>query len=523
MTPVRNRHTVMKILLVGIYDTNSVSLAPQILESYVSQFAISSHFDIVTKEFSIFRDSVLSIIDGINKERPDVVGFSAYIWNINIILEIIPHLNATVLIGGPQVTGIEQELLDESPAIDIIITGEAEMVFKELLECFHGDKELETIQGITTRSIKNSPSPDPVDLNTIPLMYENIFKKNAALTWISFETSRGCPMGCRYCTWGQSKKMRYFPLERVLEELDVILQQKKIEWIYLCDSSILLNKKRAKTILQHIADSGAGKAVRFEFKPEQLDDEVIDIMARLPDMEFNLGIQSVNPDALRCMGRTFNRAKTEENFHKIAARFGDSSLTIDLIYGLPGDNYEGYKASMEYAISLGRTKRILTNPLIILPGSEFYREMDKYGIRLRDKKSYMVSETATFSQEDMELARKLSFYVSVITLNYGLRDALWSLAERLNKSHTDTIWDFMESLPLSLTNGDYPDMIPSVKEDFKKRNAVFKRVIECYDDIVLHFRELSDHVYDDRELKNYREAFSEQYFKMKRFIGSDTA
>lgn len=497
-----------------------MSLAPQILKAYSKQFAVSSYFDIVTREFSIFRDSVSFMISEIEKEKPDIVGFSAYIWNINIILEIIPHLRSKIIIGGPQVTGIEEELLNENPSIDIIVTGEAEMVFKDLLEYFHGDRKLETIRGITTRSIKNLPSSDSILLSTMPLIYEGIFKSSPNLTWIAFETSRGCPMGCRYCTWGYSKKMRYFPLKRVLQELAVILKQKSIEWIYLCDSSILLNKKRAKSILQYIISSGSGKTIRFEFKPEQFDDEIIDLMAQLPNMEFNLGIQSTNPDALKCIGRKFNRDLFEENFKKIAGRFGESELTIDLIYGLPGDTYAGYKASMEYALSLGNTKRILTNPLIILPGSEFYRNMHEYGIKLRDRKSYIVLETATFSQLDMELARRLSLFVAVVNLNYKFRNALRMMAEKNRLLHTDVIWDCLDSLPFDLMNGFCPDMVPSIKEDFEKRNSVFKKVIEQFDDIVNHFRSFSNSSFDE-ELENYQQAYSEQYFKMKGFIDNE--
>jgi len=512
----------LKVLLVGIYDTNSVSLAPQILKAYAKQFPVASYFDIVAREFSIFRDSVSFMISEIEKERPDVVGFSAYIWNINIILEIIPHLHSQILIGGPQVTGIEEELLAENPSIDIIVTGEAEVVFKELLECFHGEKVLESIRGITTRNFKSTPSTEPLELSSIPFFYDGIFKGNPGLTWIAFETSRGCPMGCRYCTWGYSKKMRYFPLERVLRELDIILGQESIKWIYLCDSSILLDKKRAKAILQHIINNGSDKTIRFEFKPEQFDDEIIDLMAQLPNMEFNLGIQSTNPNALHSIGRTFNRVRFEENFRKIAERFGEASLTIDLIYGLPGDTYEGYKASMEYALSLGRTKRILTNPLIILPGSEFYRNLDKYGIKIRDKKSYIVHETASFSMSDMELSRKLSFYVFAATLNYKLRDVFRLMAERDKISYTDIIWNFFEALPLVLTDDGYPDMIPSVKEDFDRRNVIFKRVIDRFEDIVKHFREFSKHAFD-KELESYHDAYSEQYYKMMSFISKGNA
>lgn len=124
----------MKILLVGMYDTNTVSLAPHVLRSYAEQFDVFSKFEIVTKEFSIFSDTIEAMVYGIKKEKPDVVGYSTYIWNINQIVEVIKHVDAINILGGPQVTGIEKELITEHPDIDIIVTGEGETTFVELLE-----------------------------------------------------------------------------------------------------------------------------------------------------------------------------------------------------------------------------------------------------------------------------------------------------------------------------------------------------------------------------------------------------
>jgi len=509
----------MKILLVGIYDTNTVSLAPHVLRSYVEQFDVSSKFEIATKDFSIFSDSIETIIKGIKEENPDVVGFSVYIWNVNEILEIIKHIDAITILGGPQVTGIEKELTEENPDIDIIMTGEGEETFRELLRYFAKEKKIEEVNGITTKDIKTEPS-GVVDLDSIPSIYNRIFRENPNITWISFESSRGCPMGCKYCTWGSTKKMRYYSLERVKKDLDIILSQDKIQNIYFCDSSILLNKSRAKQILQHIIESGTNKAIRFEFTAEQLDDEIINLLAQLPNNEFNFGIQSTNKRALNDMRRIFNKERFEESYHKVVNKFKESKITVDLIYGLPGDDIEGYKESLNYAVSLDGVKRILTNPLILLPGSEFYREMERYKIKLRDKKSYIIKENYTFSEKDMELARKYSFFVSVIYLNYRLRRSVKLLAEDQGKKYIEIIIEFMESLPFDLVEGEYPDMIPSVKEGFKQRNAVFRNVINKYKDIVAFFKEFSRHKYDSI-LADYEDHYSDHYYKLKKFAGLD--
>ncbi len=510
----------MKVLLVGIYDTNTVSLAPHILKSYVGKLDISSKFIIVTKEFSIFNDTLESMIQGIKEEKPDIVGFSAYIWNINEILEIIKHINSITILGGPQVTGIEEEMIRQNPDIDIIVTGEGEVTFKELLEYFNKEKRIEEINSITTKDIKFKPCKVLVNLDSIPSIYNHIFKEYPNINWISFETSRGCPMGCAFCTWASVRKMRYFSLERVKKDLDIILGQDKIEQIYLCDSSLLRNKNRAKQILQYIIDSGSKKAIRFEFAAEQLDDEIIDLLAKLPNNEFNFGIQSINKRALYDMKRRFDRDKFEKNYQNVVKKIKDSNITIDLIYGLPGDDIEGYKESLNYAISLDKVRRILTNPLIVLPGSEFYREMDRYKIKLRDNTSFIIKENYTFSQKEIVLAKKYSFFLSFIYLNYCLRDCIKLFAEWQKKRYIDTIIEFMESLPFNITEGEYPDMIPSVKKGFEQRNRVLRNVINRYGDCIAFFKMFTHHKYDSI-LADYKNYYSNHYYKLKGFSTAD--
>lgn len=509
-----------KALLIGIYDTNTVSLAPQILRSYAeNNSSVAEQFEIITKEFSIFSDSIEHMVSTINSEGADIVGFSVYIWNFSEVLEVIKHMRRSVVIlGGPQVTGIEKDFLHDNPAIDIIVTGEGEDVFVSLLEYFVAKKELENIPGITTRDIQTSRG-SAVEMGKCPSIYERIFRDNPGLSWISLETSRGCPMGCGFCTWSSERTMRYLSVDRAKHDLDIILAQPSIKVIYLCDSSLLLNKKRAKVILNHIIDADTDKVIRYEFSAEQLDEELVDLLVELPGHEFNLGMQSTNKNALRDMGRVFRRKIFERNYQYISNKFkGANNITVDLIYGLPGDNIEGFKASLNYVLSLPEVRRILTNPLIVLPGSAFYRDRKKYKLELRDDKSYIAESNYTFSSIEMEFARKYSFFVAVIYFNYCLRDNVKMVAEKLGKSYIDTIIDFMDSLPFDIFEGEnYPDMIPSVRRGFDLRNMAFITVIEKYDDIINHFRSSFRNVLDV-DLSSHRECFSDHFYKIKQLL-----
>lgn len=502
----------MKILLVGIYDTNTVSLAPQLLRAVAMESAIALGHEIETQEFSIFSDDAEAITVSIQRFNPDIVGFSCYIWNHHLIRQITPRLNCTIILGGPQVTGLERQLLQTNPEIDIIVTGEGEQSFLDLLAHFAGRKPLREIAGITTAAMQNPPSL-LLDLQTPVPLYEAIFKRHADITWVSFETSRGCPMGCGYCTWGQSRKMRYYPLEHVLSELDVILGNPGIREIYLCDSSLLYNKERAKAILDHIAVSGSNKIIRYEFSPEQVDDEIIERMIRLPANEFNFGLQTINPRALTVIGRSLDRKLFELNLRKLVQAFPGAQITIDLIYGLPGDDIQGYLSSMNYVMALPGVSRILTNPLLVLPGSRFFCDQEKHGMVIADDGSFMQKENSTFTASQMVDARRYSFYLNLLYLNGSLKGALLELAGKRQLAPAEMMIEFFSSLPAELLGDEYPYTIPSTQAGFALRNRVFGRILRRYSEIVEAYKSFANHR-ADQALGSYRQSFTGQFHKL---------
>src|SRR5262249_17355407 len=190
--------------------------------------------------------------------------------------------------------------------------------------------------------------------------------------------------------------------------------------------------------------------------------------------------------------RPFHRKKFETNYHKMARRTERTSITMDVIYGLPGDDLEGYKKSIDYCMSFDHVKWILTNPLILLPGSDYYRDRERHGFVLRDEESYMVESTATFAKEQMEEAKKISFWVSTIFFNANLREPVKAFARARKARIVGTVIELFESLPFQLLDvPTYPYMVPSLARDFRHRNLAVHRVVALYPAIVEWFDEWS--------------------------------
>ena len=464
-----------KILLVGIYDTNTAALAPEVLRAYAERFPVAEAFELSTVNLSIFSQSIEEMAERVRAEGAAIVAFSTYIWNYAQVIELTRRVSGTIILGGPQCNHIDRGFFVDHPEVDIVVSGEGEETFVELLEYFSGKRELDDVRGIVTRVGAGAPRPVLADLDAVPSPYPRIFRENPAIEWIAYETSRGCPYLCGFCTWGYSKRMRYHALERVFADLDLLLSQPSLRRIYLCDSSLLLDKPRAKAILRHIIDKRRDVVLRYEFNAEQLDDEICELLLKLPENEFNFGVQTITPLALKTMRRPFRRKKFEENFAKLARRSERTSITMDVIYGLPGDDLEGFRKTFEYVLGFPEVKWILTNPLILLPGADFYRDREQHGIVLKDEISYVVEATTTFPRDQMLEARRIAFEVSVVFFNRRLREAVALLARDRGARQIDTVEWLFRSLPFALIDADeYPYLVPSVAADFVARNrAIF--------------------------------------------------
>jgi radical SAM superfamily enzyme YgiQ (UPF0313 family) len=512
-----------RVLLVGIYDTNTVALAPQILRAFAEAAPIGERWEIRTLDLSIFSQSVDEMERLIRAEDAAVVGFSTYIWNHGLVRELARRLPSTIILGGPMFNALAPTFFDENPGVDVVVTGEGEETFVELLEAFGGERSLETVAGISTPRFTAPPRGVIADLCRVPSPYARVFREHPNLEWIAYETSRGCPFLCGFCTWGYSKKMRYHPLDRVLSDLGAILAEPSIDRIYLCDSSILLDKPRATAILRHVIAHERDVTIRYEFNAEHLDDEIIDLLLQLPDNELNFGVQAVGRPALKTMRRPFKPKKFEASYDALVRRPERVQVTMDVIYGLPGDDLAGYEASLDYVMSFDHVSWILTNPLILLPGSDFHRDRERHGIVVRDEESLIVESTRTFPKAQMKEAIQLSFWVSIVYMNARLRDAVRDWARSQGQGYVEVIRRFFEALPLTFVDGDdYPYLVPSVAEDFRKRNLAIHRVVEAYPELIAAWdahTALAHH----EVLADYADHFGPQFRRLSRFAREEVS
>ncbi|HQO71358.1 MAG TPA: DUF4080 domain-containing protein [Sedimentibacter sp.] len=393
----------MKILLVTL-DSKFIhaNLAVRYLKKYCRGF------DIVIKEFTI-NQKIEYILDEILAEDADLICFSCYIWNIDYIKDIsyiIKESNnkAKILYGGPEASFEIKELMENNPFIDYVIFGEGEETFKEFLEEIQNtNSNLYKIRGLAYKEnndviINEGREPiDNLDIINYPYEVDDKFANKI----IYYESSRGCPFSCSFCMSSIDKKMRFFSMDRVKKDLKMLLNTKARQ-IKFVDRTFNADFRRSMEIMQYIVENNRNNmTIHFEITADIINDEFLSFIAKMPVnmFQFEIGVQSLNEDTLR----EINRHMDKDKLCRVIKEIGKNKnvhMHLDLIAGLPYEDYESFKRSFDGIYNLDAEK-IQLGFLKVLKGTKIYEDKDKHQIKYGLKAPYEVICTKYISLKEL--------------------------------------------------------------------------------------------------------------------------
>ncbi len=348
------------------------------------------------------QDGTDGLLNTITQYPADMIGFSIYSWNREIMTSAASHLkdknkNCFLFCGGPEVTALPYGLsVDEGGPFDTVICGEGELAAVELIRSRMENRNIKTF-------FPNSNIPkNEMDLLPSPWLEGILDARNRP--GILWELSRGCPYNCTYCYESKGgKTLRYFPDERIFAELKYFAETKPLS-VFVLDPTFNTNKERANTILRAIEKSAPGVHWHFEVRGELLTRAQAELYSRL-NASLQIGLQSRDPRICTSVGRTFNPDLFDSKIsllHEAGVSFG-----LDLIYGLPGDTLAGYKKSLDFALSLYPDNLDMFR-LSVLPGTLMYDQAEALGLKARKKPPYHVESGKNFPEKDLYEAERLS-------------------------------------------------------------------------------------------------------------------
>ena len=246
----------MKALLVAI---NSKYIHPAM---GLHQIYANSRYIVSLKEFTI-KDDIKEIINYINNDDSEVLLLSCYIWNINIIKEILPSIkNKIISLGGPEAS-FYPELLRE-PNVSFITKGEGEESFNEMMDYLSNKIDISQVSNtyyLDNDNIKYTYDKLP-NLDNIKHDLSLINDFNNRICYV--ESSRGCFYNCTYCLASTEKPVRYFPLDEVISNISFLLKN-NAKTIKFLDRSFGIKKDYINGILQFIIDNDNGVST-FQFE-----------------------------------------------------------------------------------------------------------------------------------------------------------------------------------------------------------------------------------------------------------------
>lgn len=356
------------------------------------------------------------VLGDIARKKPEVVGFSCYIWNIGYVLRLCRALHLAlpetkIVLGGPEAAFAQEELLTENECIDAVLAGEGESVLPAYLEALRDGRSPVGLPGVAAREeaggIVIAPVPALLPAEQWPDVYaEGAEGLENRILYI--ETSRGCPYNCQYCLSSRGEKVRALNAEESVRRLTFLAEQ-GVKLIKLVDRTFNFDRQRAKMIwrglIDHAARTGVTPTYHFEIAANLLDEESIDLLASAPEslFQFEAGVQSASDAVLKNVGRSVPFDPVREAVLAVG-RAGNIHLHTDLIAGLPGEDMASFEKSFDDTFALG-AQMLQLGFLKLLKGSGLRRDAEKLGIVFEPEAPYEVISTREMSFEELNFLK----------------------------------------------------------------------------------------------------------------------
>jgi radical SAM superfamily enzyme YgiQ (UPF0313 family) len=416
---------------------------------------IRQHADIKIHNYRGGVTHVAIANDLLAENDADILAFSVLGWNFRTfgsLAATYKQLNpgGWVVFGGTHVANQAERVFEMFPEVDIVVNGEGELTFRELLRAYidgASKHELSWITGISYRDREHTtrttaPRDRIEDLDVIPSPFltgaidltddDGEFRYDVAL----METNRGCPYKCAFCYWGGAvgQRVRAFSRERLRAELEVFAKH-KVHTIVACDANfgmLPIDVEFVDDLIDIRERYGFPRAFETSWAKNK-SKAFYEIVHKMKKAEmrssFTLALQTLSPESLQMMNR---RNMKVNDWQDLADWLDEEGLDCyaELIWGTPGETAESFVEG--YDKLARRVSRIAVYPILLLPNTDYMEKKEELGIvsvrgDTDDFEYVLAHNTMTFT-ENQQMQRFL-FWARVVAENAVLRHVWVALRE----------------------------------------------------------------------------------------------
>ena len=407
---------------------------------------------------------VLSDISGFN---PDVIGVSAVTSALMAGKRLAKqlreaHPQARIVFGGPHPSAMPRQVLSW-PEVDFVIVSEGELPFRQLVDWIEARGTLGQLGNIANLHYKhgdvlmNTPTSDYLDeaaLINLPRPAYHLLDVDRIASKVRhgvfcqgkrilpYMASRGCPYLCTFCSVMMGRKVRRLPVERVLDDMEHLVNHYQVDQIYLEDDNFTASKKYANAILDGIYERGLPITLKFAngIRLENLHSPTLEKMRRAGVHSLSFGLESGSEKVLKLMKKSLDLEKTRRRVELI--RSHGFLVGANMIIGYPGETEQDIWDSYHYFRQLNLDSTAVVN-LIPFPGTDVRTVCEENGwltAEADDWNNYyfdmgdpkVLIETEWLSQADVKRLLKQIFFriytnprrVMTLARNASIRDLL---------------------------------------------------------------------------------------------------
>ena len=363
------------------------------------------------REF-IISQRPIDIAEQLLAEEPRIIGFGVYIWNVVETAQVIAIVKAVapqtlIVLGGPEVSH-EHAAQPIVALADYLLIGPADLAFRALCVA---------ILAGAPPPVRIQHAPE-VALADLALPYAFYTDEDIANRLIYVEASRGCPFKCQFCLSSLDKTAAPFELERFLAAM-AALHDRGVRHFKFVDRTFNLSAKIAVRILEFFLARLDDKLfLHFELIPDRLPDAIRALVPLFPPgtLQFEIGIQTLNPEVQARIERRQDDAQTEANLRWIREAT-HAHIHADLIVGLPGEDLASFAAGFDRLVALD-PQEIQIGILKRLRGTPIIAHTAAFALRFNPAPPYNILSTSTLTFADLQRLTRLARYWDLI-INSG--------------------------------------------------------------------------------------------------------
>ena len=287
-------------------------------------------------------------------------------------------------LSGPHLNVQANRVLEEVPDC-VAVVSEPETITRELVRRLAGAESTHDVQGTAHledgRLVQAPPAP-MVDLDMLPLpayhlfpmdRYTAINMEGTSGRQAAIETSRGCPFQCTFCYRGTHNSYRVRPDEKVLEQIDILLDRYDVTLVNFSDLEFILSKPKAESFLQAMIDRGYGKRMRWwcQTRVDSVTPQLLALMKEAGCHTINYGVESGNEGVLEGVKKGITKDQIVEAVAQTRAL--GIRTHLNLTTGFPGDSRETYDETWRFFEGLNPDFISGFAFAIPYPGTELHR------------------------------------------------------------------------------------------------------------------------------------------------------